>query len=94
MATIKARIHFGAGARPPGYRSLAEAVILLAVDDYERALLRGNQKAASELEEFFMSDWFCVLSDIDPAQIMSWVRRKAGGARKRVLGETRVGEEK
>lgn len=45
------------------YNSLASAIILQAVRDYERALIQRNDKAAAECEKFFESSWFEMLND-------------------------------
>jgi hypothetical protein len=55
------------------YENLANAIILQAVRDYRMALksLRANPKNRSaladkdEVERFFRSDWFSVLTSVD-----------------------------
>lgn len=56
------------------YEGLTNAIILKAVDDYRKALktLKHNPNNAKamhskrEIEQFFRSDYFSVLSDVDP----------------------------
>lgn len=56
------------------YERLANAVVLQAVKDYRHALRilkkhSGNDKALStkqEVEQFFRSDWYSLLTAIDP----------------------------
>lgn len=55
------------------YENLANAIILTAVEDYRRALTRyvknpkGKEAAADvkELESFFKSSWYSVLTSVD-----------------------------
>ena len=66
------------------YQNLANAIILLAVKDYKtilRCLMRNprNQDAQREkkrLERFFFSQWFGVLTDLDPKRLISGVMRQ------------------
>lgn len=61
------------------YENLANAVILKAVKDYRKALciLRyspNNKDATSrknEIERFFRSGWFGILSKLDPEILIS-----------------------
>ena len=56
-----------------GYYELAKAIILQAVKDFKPAYLRlkrrPDDKAATarvkEITEFFCSDYFCLLTDLD-----------------------------
>ena len=52
---------------------LAQAVILQAVKDYRR--VRGTA-AAKELEQFFLSEWFCVLTRLDGAALLERLRKE------------------
>ena len=66
------------------YQNLANAIILLAVKDYKtilRRLMRNpyNQDAQREkkrLERFFFSQWFGVLTDLDPNRLISGVMKQ------------------
>ena len=66
------------------YQNLANAIILLAVKDYKtilRCLMRNpyNQDAQREkkrLERFFFSQWFGVLTDLDPKRLISGVMKQ------------------
>lgn len=61
-----------------GFRHLADAIILQAVIDYRRsvrALLRKTfdakaHRSKQEVERFFRSDWFQVLSDLDGRKLL------------------------
>lgn len=65
------------------YENLANAVIIQAVKDYRgqyRALLRHsrNQEAGRQirdLRKFFHSDWFGVLTDLDPDDLIARLDR-------------------
>ena len=66
------------------YENLANAIILRAVDDYRETLgiLRysPNDKDASiskdEIERFFRSGWFGLLTNIDPEMLMGKLRKE------------------
>jgi len=61
-----------------GYTKLANGIVLQAVKDYRDALMRlkknpYNNKALSskrEVERFFRSNWFEVLTSIDPEMLI------------------------
>lgn len=56
-----------------GYEELANAIIVQAVKDYRaaQALLRINpndrisKREAKKIEQFFLSSWFSILTDLD-----------------------------
>jgi len=56
------------------YENLANAIVLSAVGDYRKVLERWSRHPGKEvylqdkasLERFFRSDWFGVLTSIDP----------------------------
>ena len=66
------------------YENLANAIILRAVEDYRQALgiLRysPNDKDASiskdEIERFFRSGWFGLLTNIDPEMLMGKLHKE------------------
>ena len=45
------------------YENLANAIVLQAVKDYR---LTDDEAELAEIERFFRSDWFGVLTDVDP----------------------------
>lgn len=61
------------------YENLANAIIIQAATDYRKALIdlkrNSDYKPAietkAECECFFRSDWFCVLSQVDPEMLIS-----------------------
>ena len=63
------------------YKELANGIVLRAVLDYKAALRRerkGNknvQKEIKELESFFRSGWYKVLSDTDGEETIQQLRR-------------------
>lgn len=60
------------------YEKLANAIVLQAVKDYRTALKRVTRQrkdkdglaAKNECERFFRSDWFGILTGIDPEMLM------------------------
>ncbi len=60
------------------YENLANAIIKLAADDYKSALIRLKRHPDSESakldverqEKFFYSEWFEVLTDLDPSYLI------------------------
>ncbi len=60
------------------WEDLANAIVMLAVEDYKHALLRQKRhpesKAAKEevrrQEAFFYSDWFECLTDLEPSYLI------------------------
>lgn len=68
-----------------GWNKLADAIILQAVSDYRKALrilrrMPNRQLAAQyviETEEFFLSDWFSQLTEIDPQRLIQRLREEA-----------------
>lgn len=64
------------------YRKLADAIILQAVDDY-RKLLRGQvpvhcvkKLKISDVEDFFTSKFFNVLTNLDGRLLISQLRKE------------------
>ena len=68
-----------------GYQALANAIIEQAVEDYRAALkiLRRHPDSkaamaeAMELERFFHSGWYGVLTEIDPDYLIKRLRKEA-----------------
>ena len=69
------------------YEELAQAIILLAVKDYRRnnkrmALCPIDQKlqrGRKELEKFFLSSWFAILTDLDGQQLLHQLQAEMKG---------------
>ena len=56
------------------YENLANAIILKAVDDYQKALKGETDKdkqTVKDIEKFFRSDYFMVLTKADPNIILA-----------------------
>ena len=79
------------------YERLAEQIIIRAAKDYRNALKRlykhpENPTALAtkkEIERFFRSEWFQVLSDIDPNVLIEGIKVKV----KREIIEAKMKEE-
>lgn len=52
------------------YEKLANAIILQAVSDYRAAKKARNKREQAEVLRFFHSQWFGVLTEIDPEYLI------------------------
>ena len=67
-----------------GYHELAKAIILQAIKDFKPAYLRlkkrPDDKAATarvkEITEFFCSEYFCLLSEMDGPRLLKQIIHK------------------
>lgn len=55
------------------YENLANAIILQAVKDYR---LTDDEQEFQEIERFFRSGWFGVLSKVDPEYLIKKLRKE------------------
>ena len=60
------------------YQELANAIILQAVHEYRDTM---NEKDLAEIAEFFLSDWFAVLTNIDGGDLLTMLRREKSNER-------------
>lgn len=58
------------------YNYLACAIICVAADDYRMALRDNNIPLIKEVESFFNSDWFKLLSDVNPLYLIQSLKRE------------------
>ena len=66
------------------YTDLANAIIIQAVKDYRNALktlkryprYEPAKKVVAEVEEFFRSDWYRMLTSVDAEMLMRKIRRE------------------
>ena len=76
------------------YSLLAEAIIKQAADDYARALrgeyVRGRkpEKMIAEVRDFFFSDWYALMTNVDPHYLVEQLD-KAYANECRFLAEAR-----
>lgn len=63
------------------YEELAEAIVLRAVTDYRES---SNLDTLWEIECFFRSEWFKVLSKIDGKYLIHVLRKEKEHDRKRI----------
>lgn len=57
-----------------GYKTLASAIVLQALEDYEVALRKKDEIALNELDEFFESQWCASLTNLDVDYLRERVR--------------------
>ena len=55
------------------HEELANAIVLQAVKDYR---LHDDEKALASIERFFRSDWFSVLTNVDPEMLIAKLRKE------------------
>ena len=55
------------------YQELANAVVLQAVKDYR---LHDDEQELASIERFFRSDWFGVLTNINPEILITKLRKE------------------
>ena len=60
------------------YENLANAIILQAVKDYR---LTDDERELQEIERFFRSGWFGVLSKVDPEFLIKELRKEKRNVR-------------
>ena len=68
--------------RDEAYENLANAIILCAVEDYKQMLTyqknhrdsRATEQGIHRLEQFFYSDWFMMLTKLDPSYIIRRIK--------------------
>lgn len=58
------------------YQNLANAIVAVAADDYRIALNDDNPKLKKNLENFFLSDWYKVLTSVSGENLISMLRRE------------------
>ena len=56
-----------------GYIELANAIILKAVDDYRKTEVASEK---TSIIRFFRSDWFSVLTDLDPEVLIEKLKKE------------------
>ena len=57
-----------------GYKELANAIILQAVKDYRKALKYDERGRKREIERFFRSEYFTVLTNISGEMLIRKLR--------------------
>lgn len=61
------------------YQALANAIIAVAADDYRFALKHDDEGLIQSLETFFHSEWYQMLTDVDPDRLLGMLRREHAG---------------
>ena len=57
---------------------IATAIVLTAAKDYKKALADGDKFNAHSCENFFMSNWFEMLSNMDGMYLVNSIRKELG----------------
>ena len=57
-----------------GYKELANAIILQASKDYRKALKYDERGRKREIEKFFRSEWFAILTNISGEMLIQKLR--------------------
>ena len=73
-----------------GWQKLGNAIVLQSVRDYRKVLYflsiypdnEGLIKYRESIEEFFLSDWFRTLCNLDGQELMRKVQRELKGERR------------
>lgn len=60
------------------YLRLAAAIVAQAAEDYQTALRSGDKDAQNELLDFFHSDWYHMLTNINPDYLIRKMNEEAG----------------
>ena len=55
------------------YQELANAIVLQAVKDYR---LHDDEQELARIERFFRSDWFSVLTNVNPEILITKLRKE------------------
>ena len=58
------------------YEKLGQAIIVQACKDYRYALRTNNVRYIREIETFFLSGWYLLLTRIDGKDIMNRLRKE------------------
>ena len=61
------------------YKELANAIIIQAVKDYRKALKYDERGRKREIEKFFRSEWFTVLTNISGEMLIRELRAEVKG---------------
>ena len=56
-----------------GIENLSNAIVLQAVKDYR---LHDDEQELTRIERFFRSDWFSVLTNVDPEILITKLRKE------------------
>ena len=84
MSTVRSAARVAANENMDCYENLANAIVLQAVKDYKKSLHQlennpRNRDAIHEkvrLEKFFRSQWYGVLTNLDPERLMAGVKER------------------
>lgn len=61
------------------YQNLANAIVAVAVDDYRLALQEDDDDLIKSLEKFFYSEWYKLLTNLNPKVLLELLRKENRG---------------
>ena len=59
--------------------NLASAIVAVAADDYRSAIYNEDNDLIRSLEEFFYSDWYRMLTNMDAERLLNMLRMDQNG---------------
>ena len=62
--------------KPTFIEALANGIIVQACKDYRTALKRDNRQSIAEIERFFRSEWYKMLTSIDGEYLIAKLRKE------------------
>ena len=75
------RLRLGTEGSIDCYHDLANAIVLQAVKDYR---MTNDSRELEDLERFFRSEWFSMLTNIDPEYLIAKLRGEKDGKCQRI----------
>lgn len=58
------------------YTRLAEAIVMRACEDYRHPISEHKKSERASIEKFFRSQWFMLLTDLDPEELIRRLREE------------------
>lgn len=65
------------------YQNLANAIVAVAADDYRAALKNQDAHLLKNLEQFFYSDWYKILTRVSPDLLIDRLKKENYSAAER-----------
>ena len=68
------------------YEELANAIVLQAVEDYRTALMAGEENKAKACENFFRSEYYMILTNVNGENLIKQIRKEVEETKKKLEG--------